>query len=119
MPTPPLTAGFAAQLAQDLGPDDVRMILSVFRADLTRLDGELHEAAAAQDATAFRRAAHGLAGAAGAVGAAELEAACRAAMARTGADMMGPDLAAIHGLAEASLDDLATYVARLDGGPHG
>ncbi|HOU89974.1 MAG TPA: Hpt domain-containing protein [Polyangiaceae bacterium] len=72
--------GFAAQLAEDLSPDDLLLVLGVFRTDVERLTGSLDVAAAALDEAAFRRAAHGLAGAAGAVGAFGLEQACRQAM---------------------------------------
>lgn len=71
---------FAHQLAQDLEPEDVRHVLTVFEADLTDLRDVLRNAVAASDDAAFRRAAHQTAGAAGAVGATALEAAARSAM---------------------------------------
>lgn len=107
--------GFAAQLAEDLTPEDLRLVLGVFRTDVQRLTAALAAALAAADEAGFRRAAHGLAGAAGAVGAARLEQASRVAMAETAA--MAPALAAIETLAASALDDLAVFLARLDAAP--
>lgn len=109
-------AGFAAQLAQDMSPEDVRMVLDVFRTDLERLSRVMRAAAAAGDATSFRRVAHSLAGAAGAVGAAALEQASRQAM--TWADL-GPAgfagvSAEIDTLCAAALADLTAVVKGLD-----
>jgi HPt (histidine-containing phosphotransfer) domain-containing protein len=108
--------GFAAQLAEDLSVDDLRMVLSVFRTDVQRLTGTLADAARGGDDAGFRRAAHGLAGAAGAVGAAGLERACRRAMAAApmvGAPMSGV-MDEIDALADMALSDLAGFLARLD-----
>lgn len=112
-------SGFAAQLAQDLDPGDLRTVLEVFRQDVGRLTGELDSNLAAGDVTAFRRTCHALAGAAGAVGAVELEQACRLGMMR--ADM-GPDqVAARHGeiraRSAAALEELAAFLATLPPGP--
>jgi HPt (histidine-containing phosphotransfer) domain-containing protein len=106
-----------AQLAEDLAPDDVRRVLSVFDLDVRRLVGDLEAAAAAGHVDAFRRVAHGLAGAAGAVGARSLEQACRAQMGRADLDPAAlPPLAGkIHQLADAALVELAAFVAGLDG----
>ena len=93
--------GFAAQLAEDLSPDDLVLVLGVFRTDVERLTGSLDAAAAASDETAFRRAAHGLAGAAGAVGASGLERACRQAM--TGGHSLAAALSDIRGTALGAL----------------
>lgn len=106
--------GFAAQLAADLSPDDLLLVLGVFRTDVVRLTGTLKQAAVADDEAGFRRAAHGLAGAAGAVGAAELEQACRRAMA--GALPLDGSLEEIGRLAEVALGDLAALMNRLDAG---
>ncbi len=107
---------FAAQLAEDLPPEDVRLVLNVFRTDLARLSEVLRVAAAAGDAATFRRTAHSLAGAAGAVGAAELERICRLAMTR--ADIQPADFpkfsAEIDRLCTVSLAELAAFVATLD-----
>jgi HPt (histidine-containing phosphotransfer) domain-containing protein len=105
--------GFAAQLAEDLSEEDLRLVLSVFRTDVQRLTETMAGAATAEDGTAFRRAAHGLAGAAGAVGAGRLEAACRAAMAEAGP--LGALLAEIRAWGEAALVDVARVMTRLDG----
>jgi len=74
---PVVTEGFAAQLAKDLPAPDVRHVLGVFAADLDRFWDIL---SIATDPGLFARTAHALSGAAGAVGAVALEAACRAAM---------------------------------------
>jgi HPt (histidine-containing phosphotransfer) domain-containing protein len=103
---------FAAQLAQDLSPEDVRMVLDVFRADLDRLSGVMRGCAAAGDVTGFRRVAHSLAGAAGAVGAGALEEACRLAMSRgeIGPAQMPAVAGEIDQLCAAALVELAQYV---------
>ena len=104
--------GFAAQLAEDLTPADLRLVLGVFRTDVERLTGALSMAIAAADIVAFRRAAHGLAGAAGAVGAVRLEQACRQAMAdAVPMDQAHPE---INALAAGALGDLAAFLVRLD-----
>lgn len=72
-----MSEGFARQLAEDLPPEDVRHILTVFAGDLERLSAVLAES---RDGALIGRTAHALAGAAGAVGADGLEAACRALM---------------------------------------
>lgn len=115
--------GFAAQLAADLEPDDVRLVLSVFERDVARLSGALTQAAAAGDGVAFRRAAHGLAGAAGAVGASGLERACRTAMVAADGDASVGAAGALEetrrgiaALADAALVELAAFVRGLAGG---
>ena len=126
MPDP----SFAAQLAEDLSEDDLRHVLLVFGSDVTRLTGVLRDAVAAQDAIGFRRAAHGLAGAAGAVGAMKLERQCRLAMATPELDAQGLDargldlvsdqvalteaLTAIELLGNDAMRELARFVAGLD-----
>jgi Hpt domain len=110
-----LEADFA-QLAEDLSPEDVKRVLTVFETDVRRLVGNLDAAAVAGDVMLFRRVAHGLAGAAGAVGAKALDQACRAAMG--GGDLDPATLPGIAGridvLADGSLAELAAFVARLD-----
>lgn len=126
MPDP----SFAAQLAVDLSEDDLRHVLLVFGRDVARLTGVLRDAVTAQDAIGFRRAAHGLAGAAGAVGAMKLERQCRLAMATPNLDAQGLDargldlvsdqvalteaLTAIEMLANDAMQELARFVAGLD-----
>jgi HPt (histidine-containing phosphotransfer) domain-containing protein len=103
--------GFAAQLAEDLSPDDLLLVLGVFRNDVERLTGTLRAAVAREDVSGFLRAAHGLAGAAGAVGAAGLEGACRRAMAGAA---MASAMAEIETWAARALGELAAVVTRLE-----
>ena len=109
--------GFAGQLAEDLSPDDLRHVLTVFRADVGQLIQAMGVAANAGDVVSFRRVAHGLAGAAGAVGADRLEQGCRLVMTR--ADIGPAELpqahAGIAALGDSALDDLRDFLARLDG----
>ena len=77
--------GFAAQLREDLPAADLRYVLQIFADDLARLTGEVTAAARHGNAMQRRRTAHALAGAAAAVGASLLEAACRDAQADTSA----------------------------------
>ncbi len=106
-----------AQLAEDLSPEDVRRVLSVFEGDVRRLVADMVAAGHTGDVALFRRVAHGLAGAAGAVGAKSLESACRAQMSRDDLDPASlPGIAArIQQLADAALVELAAFVAGLDG----
>lgn len=120
--TIPDTPGFAAQLSADLAPEDVRRVLGVFGTDVARLNLALTQAAAAGDAAACQRVAHSLAGAAGAVGADKLDQACQVLMADGNlADGhrhpvgIAQAAAAIDRLCAAALDDLAAFIARLDG----
>ena len=87
--------GFAAQLAQDLDEGDLRTVLEVFCKDVTALTDILDANLAAGDILAFRRTCHAMAGAAGVVGAAALEQACRLGMVR--ADLGPAKLPALHG----------------------
>ncbi len=107
--------GFAEQLQADLSPRDVRHVLAVFAADLGRLMDVLGETARAGEAASFGRAAHALAGAAGAVGAAALELACRAAITAPpgGAMPLSLHFAAMQAAAREAETDLATTLARL------
>jgi hypothetical protein len=104
------------QLAEDLSPEDLRTVLAVFAGDVKRLVGNLSEAAAAGDVVGYKRVAHGLAGAAGAVGAKALERACRAAMVKH--DLTAAQLPAAArataALADAALVALAAFIGRLD-----
>lgn len=110
--------GFAAQLAEDLDPDDLRMVLGVFRQDVERLTLVLRDSAAAADTAAFQRTCHALAGAAGAVGAAALEQSCRVAM--TARDLQAAQLPAaaaeIGALGTAALGEMAGFLASLPPG---
>lgn len=71
----------ANQLKDDLPAEVFAAIVATYEADAARLLDQL--AAAAGDAKAFHRAAHTLAGAAGAVGARDLAATARRAMQAT------------------------------------
>ncbi len=108
-------SGFAAQLAQDLDPEDLRAVLEVFRQDVGRLTGLLDRDLAGSDVIAFRRTCHALAGAAGAVGAEALEQACRVGMTRV--DMGSEPLPALHAEIRArgaeALDELTAFLATL------
>jgi len=72
----------AAQLAMELPRDVFISIVRGFEQDLARLVGQMIDAARANDAEDYRRAAHGLAGAAGSIGARPLESLARQAMRR-------------------------------------
>ena len=108
-----------AQLAEDLSPEDVRHVLDVFAADVRRLVGDLNAAAVAGDVAGFKRVAHGLAGAAGAVGSKALEQTCRAVMGRAdlNSGLLPPLVGRIDALAELALADLAAFVAGLGAAP--
>lgn len=71
---------FGIQLREELGAADVRYVLDLFVGDLHRLTDGVRQAAASEEAHAMSRALHALAGAAGAVGASELERSCRKVM---------------------------------------
>jgi HPt (histidine-containing phosphotransfer) domain-containing protein len=110
-----LGANFA-QLAEDLPPEDLRHVIGVFQADVPRLVDSLSAAAAAGDAYRSQRVAHSLAGAAGVLGAIELEHACRALMTRKHLDpaVLGGSARAIAEAAAAALADVAVHAAVLD-----
>ena len=110
--------GFAAQLAQDLDPEDLRLVLGVFRQDVDRLLGVLDATVAAGDVGGFRRTCHALAGAAGAVGATALEAACRTAMAGqdSSPDRLAPLAEGIRALGAVALEEQAACLATLPPG---
>ncbi len=84
---------FAIQLAEDLSPEDLSHVMELLRGDLVRLMNALESAANAGDVVSFRRAAHGIAGSAGAASIDDLEQAARRAMAVQGTEsvaMTGP-----------------------------
>jgi HPt (histidine-containing phosphotransfer) domain-containing protein len=109
--------GFAMQLVEDLSPGDVRLVLGVFAADLRRLADSLAINIQADNAQGFHRAAHALAGAAGAVGAMELENSCRRGM-HAHAPAIAT-LAELHAAIVAQVVmtelELAAFLRRLDG----
>lgn len=102
---------FAVQLREDLPSEDARHVLSLFAGDLQRLSAAVMAAAQAGQGPALRRAAHALAGAAGAVGAASLEQICRAAMQAISEDKA--DLAASSQAIEAASILAALALARV------
>ena len=101
----------ARSLAADLPRDVFVTIVKTFEQDLARLVREMVEGARASDEEAYRRAAHGLAGAAGSIGALKLEALAREAM-RAG-DTVPPvqRLREIGAEARAALTELAALSA--------
>jgi HPt (histidine-containing phosphotransfer) domain-containing protein len=105
-----LHPSIAGQLAEDLPRPDFLRIIQTFHADLARLTADLSAAAEHGDSRGFQRAAHSLAGAAGAVGALRLEAVARRGMA--GAEPSSVALAAQIGAeARAALAALAALTA--------
>jgi HPt (histidine-containing phosphotransfer) domain-containing protein len=108
---------FAVQLREDLPLADVRHVLGLFACDMQRLTATLREAADSGQAEALRRAAHALAGAAGAVGASKLEHTCRAAMAAALDEPAGllaqyAAIEAASAAAELALDRVCADLAR-------
>ncbi len=114
--TVPAATRFAAQLCEDLSPEDIRHVLKVFAADVARLSEVLRSAAAAGDVSTCRRVAHSLAGAAGVVGASALDHACRVASNRGDGEAgdFPAVVAEIDRLCSAALADLAAFVAAMD-----
>ena len=107
----------AGQLAAELPRDVFVTIVRTFEQDLARLVRQMVDAARAGEVEEYRRAAHGLAGAAGSIGAKALEALARQAMRpddRTPAQGM---ILAIGGAAKAALSELAALAAGAGGGP--
>lgn len=107
-----LDPSIAEQLARDLPAEDFRRILETFEEDLSRLAGELDQAAAAGDAEAYRRAAHNLAGAAAAVGAVALERAARIALDPRAGVPPQQMVPRVRAEAAAALQELAALAAR-------
>jgi HPt (histidine-containing phosphotransfer) domain-containing protein len=101
-----LDPSVAAQLAAALPQDEFRRLVRTFETDLGRLAAECVQAAGAADAEGVRRAAHSLAGAAAAIGAARLEAAARAAL-----DLPSPGVP--DGLAERIRTEAASALSAL------
>jgi HPt (histidine-containing phosphotransfer) domain-containing protein len=102
-----LDAGILAQLADDLGAEDLREVARRYRADCTATLAAL--AAAGGDEAAWHRAAHRLASDAGTVGAADV-----AAQARALAAALPPaGLAGLRAACEASCDAFERWAAAL------
>ncbi len=106
----PIDPGFATELARELPPADFLRVLELFRIDLARLTEEIEAAAAGGRHEEVRRAAHGMAGAAGAVGAATLEATTRVVMRQPDAGM---DLVAIAHNIRTLADDTLLNIDRV------
>jgi HPt (histidine-containing phosphotransfer) domain-containing protein len=104
---------FAAQLLEDIGPAGMRAVAAAFQDDLARLVAVMDQARAAGDIAGFRRAAHGLAGAAGTIGATALERACRAAMAATTPAALPGLMAEINACAGPAARDVAQMLTDL------
>jgi HPt (histidine-containing phosphotransfer) domain-containing protein len=92
---------FAQDLVAELSATDLRHVLTVFASDLARLTTELAYHAQRDDPHRFTLAAKALSGAAGAVGATALEAACRAAVQAT--RETGTSLAVLHAKIDAEI----------------
>ncbi len=101
----------AQQLAADLPREVFVGVVRTFETDLGRLAQSMVEAVKAQDMEAYRRSAHGLAGAAGAIGARKLEAMAREAMS-AGRQPSAGEVLLLGQEAKAALGEL---IAMLDG----
>ena len=101
------------QLAADITLADLRAVLGAFETDMQRLSAVMAAAADAADAEAYRRAAHSIAGAAGSVGATDLEQAARQAMRVSGADRVEAPAAArrVAGLVQGAVSGLRGFLA--------
>jgi HPt (histidine-containing phosphotransfer) domain-containing protein len=101
----------AGQLAEELPRDVFVSIVRSFEQDLARLVCQMVDAAQAENVDEYRRAAHGLAGAAGSIGAKALESLARQAMRsddRTPAQQM---ILGIGQEAKAALSELSALAA--------
>jgi hypothetical protein len=87
-----LDLDIAGSLATELAPRDFGRIVDSFAEDIDRLADEMEAGDRAGDRMAIHRAAHGLAGAAAAIGAITLEQAARAGLGKGG---YPPDLIAV------------------------
>ena len=105
-----LDEGAVRQLASDLGVEELRHIVSIFEGDVRMLEQALLAAAGSSDLDAFRRTAHRLAGASGAVGAVALDMAAREAMRRQDAHAIGLEAASIRTLGRQSLTALQDFL---------
>jgi HPt (histidine-containing phosphotransfer) domain-containing protein len=106
----------AGQLASSLAPADFGRILESFAQDVCRLTDEMEAADREGDAAGLRRAAHGLAGAAAAVGAAALEALARRGMVEEAAPA-GPLVTEIRQAGQQAVDALRALPPLLPAAP--
>jgi len=97
----------AGQLAEELPRDVFVGIVRSFEQDLARLVRQMVDATRANDVEEYRRAAHGLAGAAGSIGAKTLEAMARQAMRRDDRTPAQQMILGIGAEAKAALAELA------------
>ena len=106
------------QLAEDIPLEDLRLVLKTFEDDMQRLSQAMSAAAATSDFASFRRAAHSLAGAAGAVGAVALEDRARGVMKLPDGETTAADAAAadVAGLASDAILLLRRFAATDLGG---
>jgi HPt (histidine-containing phosphotransfer) domain-containing protein len=110
MPSDP--PAFAADLAEDLSPEDFIHVLTLLKEDVVRLLDDMDTATARADVKAFRAAAHGMAGAAGTVGADALEQSSRLAMTRPDlGSQLAPSAAEIRKQADIILTHIAGIMA--------
>jgi HPt (histidine-containing phosphotransfer) domain-containing protein len=107
---------FAVQLREELGLADVRYVLDLFVVDLQSLTEAVRQAAAEGQPQSMSRSLHALAGAAGSVGASDLERVCRTGMAaiKAGATDLAGHLDGIEQAAVAAGLALARVRAELD-----
>lgn len=96
----------ALQLREDLPAEVFATIVATFEADSARLLTTLEAAVAAGNGAAFHRAAHTLAGAAGAVGARDLAATARRGMKAAGNAEQAPLLPLLRAQAGAAAAEL-------------
>ncbi|MBO1075766.1 Hpt domain-containing protein [Roseomonas marmotae] len=98
---------FVRQLASELPRDAFIGVVRTFQADLARLVQQMVASSAAGEMEAYRRGAHGLAGAAGSIGARRLEELARRAML--------PDSAAAPDSVGVLEDEAASVLSELAG----
>ncbi|WP_426959247.1 Hpt domain-containing protein [Muricoccus radiodurans] len=109
--TPAIDPEVAGQLAAELPRDVFIGIVKTFEEDLARLVRQMVEAARAGRPEDYRRAAHGLAGAAGSIGAKSLEALARQAMRSDDATPVQQMLTEVGQEARAALTALSALAA--------
>jgi HPt (histidine-containing phosphotransfer) domain-containing protein len=108
---PAIDPDFAAQLAQDLAPEDLRFVFGLFAGDAEATFTLMETAIAAGDGTGWARALHRLAGGAASVGAFPLEKTARAAMAAGLSSEADQQLRLMRQQARAAAENLERIVA--------
>ncbi|WP_424136931.1 Hpt domain-containing protein [Roseomonas chloroacetimidivorans] len=101
----------ASQLAAELPRDVFVSIVQTFEQDLARLVRQMVDAARADSAEEYRRAAHALAGAAGSIGARTLESLARQAMHPADRTPVQQMILGIGDAAKAALSELSSLAA--------